>query len=150
MQSGRKETMKREGEKGETTRYFDHQKLLSYFGMQVRDLEGLPQCVSGGICLQCRRQRKHRFDPWFRKIPWRRKWLPTDSILAWEIPWTEKTGGLIVHGITKSQTPVSAFEAVQFSSVAQSSLTPGNPMNHSTPALPVHHQLLELPQTHVH
>ena len=55
-----------------------------------------------------------------------------------------------VHGVTKSQTPVSAFEAVQFSSVAQSSLTLGNPMNHSTPALPVHHQLLELPQTHVH
>lgn len=33
----------REGEKGETTRYFDHHKLLSYFGIQVRDLEGLPQ-----------------------------------------------------------------------------------------------------------
>ena len=25
-----------------------------------------------------------------------------------------------------------------------------NPMDHSTPGLPVHHQLLELPQTHVH
>ena len=61
--------MKSEGEKGETARYFDHQKLLSYFGMQVRDLEGLPQWVSGGICLQCRRQRKHRFDPWFRTQP---------------------------------------------------------------------------------
>ena len=23
------------------------------------------------------------------KIPWRRKWQPTPSILAWEIPWTE-------------------------------------------------------------
>ena len=29
----------------------------------------------------------------------------------------------------------------QFSSVAQSGLTPGNPMNHSTPGLPIHHQL---------
>ena len=26
------------------------------------------------ICLQCRR---HRLDPWVRKIPWRRKWQPT-------------------------------------------------------------------------
>ena len=128
--------MKREGEKGETTRYFDHHKLLSYFGIQVRDLEGLPQWVSGRICLQCRRHRKHRFDPWFRKIPWRRKWLPTDSILAWEIPWTEETGGLIVHGITKSQTPVSTFEAVQFSSVSQSCPTLCDPMNHSTPGFP--------------
>ena len=23
------------------------------------------------------------------------------SILAWEIPWTEKPGGLLVHGVTK-------------------------------------------------
>ena len=26
--------------------------------------------------LQCRRHRKHRFDPWVRKILWRRKWQP--------------------------------------------------------------------------
>ena len=38
----------------------------------------------------------------------------------------------------------------QFSSVAQSCLTFCNPMNHSTPGLPVHHQLPELTQTHVH
>ena len=36
------------------------------------------------------------------------------------------------------------------SSVAQSCLTPCNPMNRSTPGLPVHHQLLEFTQTHVH
>ena len=36
------------------------------------------------------------------------------------------------------------------SSVAQSCLTLCDPMNHSTPGLPVHHQLLEFPQTHVH
>ena len=40
--------------------------------------------------------------------------------------------------------------AVQFSSVTQSCLTLCNPMNHSTPGLPVHHQLLEFTQTHVH
>ena len=38
----------------------------------------------------------------------------------------------------------------QFSSVAQSCPTFCNPMNHSTPGLPVHHQLLESTQTHVH
>ena len=26
---------------------------------------------------QWRRHKKCRFDPWFRKIPWRRKWQPT-------------------------------------------------------------------------
>ena len=37
-----------------------------------------------------------------------------------------------------------------FSSVAQSCLTLCDPMNCSTPGLPVHHQLLESTQTHVH
>ena len=37
-----------------------------------------------------------------------------------------------------------------FSSVAQSCPTLCNPMNCSTPGLPVHHQLLEFTQTHVH
>ena len=38
----------------------------------------------------------------------------------------------------------------QFSSVAQSCPTLCDPMNHSTTGLPVHHQLLEYTQTHVH
>ena len=38
--------------------------------------------------------------------------------------------------------------SVQFSSGAQSCLTPCDPMNSSTPGLPVHHQLLEFTQTH--
>ena len=40
--------------------------------------------------------------------------------------------------------------SVEFSSVVQSCLTLCNPMNCSTPGLPVHHQLLEFTQTHVH
>ena len=39
---------------------------------------------------------------------------------------------------------------VQFSSVAQSGPTVCDPMNRSTPGLPVHHQLPEFTQTHVH
>ena len=38
----------------------------------------------------------------------------------------------------------------QFSSVAQSCLTLSDPVNRSTPGLPVHHQLPEFTQTHVH
>ena len=40
--------------------------------------------------------------------------------------------------------------SVQFSSLTQSCLTLCDPMNHSTPSLPVHHQLPESIQTHVH
>ena len=40
--------------------------------------------------------------------------------------------------------------SVQFSSVAQLCPTLCDPMNRSTPGLPVHHQLPELTQTHAH
>ena len=42
------------------------------------------------------------------------------------------------------------LKSLQFSSVAQLCPTLCDPMNHSTPGLPVHHQLLEFTQTHVH
>ena len=43
-----------------------------------------------------------------------------------------------------------ASENVQFSSVTQSCLTLCNSMNHRMTGLPVHHQLPEFTQTHVH
>ena len=42
------------------------------------------------------------------------------------------------------------YISVQFSLVAQLCLALCNPMDCSTPGFPVHHQLLELTQTHVH
>ena len=45
--------------------------------------------------------------------------------------------------------PLSSL-SVQFSSVAQSCRTLCDPMNRSTPGLPVHHQLPEFTQTRVH
>jgi len=45
---------------------------------------------------------------------------------------------------------IMASSPIQFSSVAQSCLTLCNPMNRSTPGLPVHHQLSKLTQTYIH
>ena len=42
------------------------------------------------------------------------------------------------------------FSSVQFSLVVQPCPTLCNPMNCSIPGLPVHHQLMEFTQTHVH
>jgi len=40
---------------------------------------GLPRWLScKELACQCRRC---RFDPWVRKIPWRRKWQPTSVFL---------------------------------------------------------------------
>ena len=52
--------------------------------------------------------------------------------------------------LKKKSLYFTMFCSVQFSSVGQSCLTLCNPMNRSTPGLPVHHQLLESTQTHVH
>ena len=45
---------------------------------------------------------------------------------------------------------VTGLSRVQFSSFTQSCPTLCNPMNRSRPGLPVHHQLPEFTQTHVH
>ena len=50
---------------------------------------------------------------------------------------------------TKMQKQIKEA-SVQFSSVAQSCLTLCDPMNCSTPVLPVHHQRSESTQIHVH
>ena len=42
------------------------------------------------------------------------------------------------------------YVSVQFSSAAQSCLALCDPVDCSTPGFPVHHQLLELAQTHIH
>ena len=47
-------------------------------------------------------------------------------------------------------TGMGEFNSVQFSSVTQLCLTLCDPMNRSTPGLPVHHHLPEFTQTHVH
>ena len=44
----------------------------------------------------------------------------------------------------------SKINKIQFSSATQSCLTLGNPMDCSMPGFPVHHQLPEFTQTHVH
>ena len=53
-------------------------------------------------------------------------------------------GGVLSHSLH----PISS--SIQFSSVTQFCLTLCNPMDCSMPGFPVHHQLLELAQTHVH
>ena len=50
----------------------------------------------------------------------------------------------------KGRGTLQSYGSVQFSSVAQSCQTLCNPMNRSTPGLPVHLQIPEFTQTHVH
>ena len=114
-----------------------------------------------------------------REDPLEKERITHSSILAWRIPWTEKPGRLQSKGSQRvrhdwatsltylltyqsfseigiqSQLRVSGLSkrwewiSVQFSSVTQSCPTLCDPMKHSTPGLPVHHQLSEFTQTYV-
>ena len=62
--------------KPKTTPKAEQSPLREYAGYHG----GFPWWLSGkeSTC-QCKR---HRFNPWVGKIPWRRKWLPTPVFLA--------------------------------------------------------------------
>ena len=60
----------------------------------------------------------------------------------------ERTGPLTCRGVM--HVHLGSARHSQLSSVAQSSPTICDPMNRSTPGLPVHHQLPEFTKTHVH
>ena len=96
-----------------------------------------------------------------------------ETISAYGIPYFSSVSHIVADALRKCETKLNiqdnttlkalgerfilltgpcwpTHHSVQFSSVAQSCPTLCNPMNHSTPGLPVHHQLPEFTQTHVH
>ena len=84
--------------------------------------------------------------------PWTLEWVAYSFSRgsSWPRDWTRVSwiaGGFFTSWATRE----ALFSLqVQFSSVAQSCPTLCDPMNDSTPGLPVHHQLPEFTQTHVH
>ena len=63
----------------------------------------------------------------------------------------EKEPGSLNHHLEENHPLIQNTSFIfQFSSVTQSCLTLCDPMNRSMPGLPVHHQLPESTQTHVH
>ena len=99
-----------------------------------------------------------------REDPLEKKMATHASILAWEIPWTEEPGGLQSTGhkeldsteqltlslwlVAHYPVHVSVFMINSVQSLSRVRLC--DPMDRSTPGLPVHHQLPEFTQTHVH
>ena len=76
----------------------------------------------------------------------------TDAFELWcwrrllRVPWTARRSN---QSILKEISPGISLEAAAAKSL-QSCPTLCDPMNHSTPGLPVHHQLPEFTQTHIH
>ena len=102
-------------------------------------------------------QVSHIADSWPTEPPGRPKktGVGSLSLLQGIIPTQELNQGLlpftqILYQLSYQGSPLNRFSSVQFNSVAQSCPTLCDPMNRSTPGLPVHHQLLEFTHTHVH
>ena len=75
-----------------------------------------------------------------------------EAIILSQISRSQKVNATWFHFHVESKvvTLTETGSSVQFSSVAQSCLTLCDPMNCNTPGLPVHHQVLEFTQTHIH
>ena len=134
--------------------------------------------INKRICLRCQRPEFDPWVgriPWWRawqhtpvfllgESPWteepgglqsmgsqriRHGWVTKNTMQASvDLAWT--TAVFVTNLSAPSLLLWVEFSSVQFSSVAQSCPTLCNPMNHSTPGLPVHHQLPQFTQTHIH
>ena len=66
-------------------------------------LPGLPRWCSGkGSACQRRRCKRHRFDSYAGKIPWKKEMATHSSMLAWKILENRGAWWATVHGVAKS------------------------------------------------
>ena len=93
------------------------------------------------ICLP---KKVMKVQPMGQKNPLEKEMANDSSIHAWEIPWTEQPGRLQSMG---SQNSWTQFSNLFSCPVVSNSL---QPMNCSTPGLPVPHHLSKLAQAHIH
>ena len=80
-----------------------HIFLQQYYMLAFsQSILGFPGGPSGKESVhRYRRHKRHRFDSWVRKIPWRRKWQSALVFLLGESPGQRGAWQVIVHRITE-------------------------------------------------
>ena len=82
-------------------------RYLSFLSPAV----GFPNGASGKEhACQCRRHKRHGFDPRIGKVPWRRKWQPTLVFLL-ENPTDRGAWRAMVHRVAESQARLKQLSA---------------------------------------
>ena len=83
---------------------------MDFFSVLLKtgdDTPGLPRWFSGKeFTCQCRRLRRHGFDPEIRKIPWSRKWQPSPVFLPEKSHEQRSLAGYSLWGRKESDTTV--------------------------------------------
>ena len=140
---------------------------LQYFGHLMRSVHSLEKSLMlGGI--GGRRRRGWQRMRWLEGI---NDSMDVSLSELREMVMDREAWCAVIHGVSRSRTRLRdwtelnctvnlkksgnetnlfSISLVLFSSVAQSCPTLCDPMSHSTPGLPVNHQLPEFTQTHVH
>ena len=110
-------------------------------------MNSMPRSTSGKTSV---RKRYNGYSCQEVTMPWPPFQVP--SIISFQLhKYPMKSVNSLIWQVRKPRLrEVQSLASVQFSSVTQSCLTLCDPMNHSTPGLPVHHRLPEFTQTHAH
>ena len=74
-------------------------KDVIFYISPLKFTRDFPDGTSGKeLGCQCRRHKKHRFNPWVREDTLEEGMATYSRILAWRIPWMEEPGGLQIIG----------------------------------------------------
>ena len=110
--------------------YITHKLPLAHskvVGHCKRDIFDGAENFEKSYC-QCRRYKRHAFDPWFEKIPWRRKWQPTPVFLPGKLhgqrslvgysPWGCRELAILsacthTHTHTQHETPYRGADLIR-------------------------------------
>ena len=92
--------------RGEKTRSCIPRKVKNGDLIQsIKNQRGYPGGSDGKEpACQFRRHKRCGFNPWLRKIPWRRVWQPTPVFLPGEPHGQRSLAGYTVHGVIESDT----------------------------------------------
>ena len=106
------------------------------FSLVIEDLISHTGDANGkeSIC-QCRRHKRHRFDPWVGKIPWRRAWQPTTVFLP-----GESHGQRILEGYSPwghKESDMTERLTLHFQLKTNSSKSYLHPVNHTGAPVPL-------------
>ena len=78
--------------------------LKKYIVFQNLSLVAQSVKISPAIAKDWLEHGKSSFDPWVRKIPWRRRWQPPPVFLPGESRGQRSLVGYTVHGVAKLDT----------------------------------------------